>query len=193
MATYIGYVVKGDSNPCKVFIPALSGMPSFQMAKCFGTNAGGWDVSIYGKMLQGAHECYMSSECAPTASNYFDTGNGYTTIEENQKYLNSKTAKVVTGDNIARNTAFSPNDYYYVQSPYFYPAANNLRTYIPSSVNGMKMSSYTNIPGGTFTTMRVGSKVLVDFPDGSGIGYIVKQLPDADDYKYSNPDILKGV
>lgn len=183
MATYIGYVVgSNENNPFSVFIPARSGMASFDMSDGFGTNAGKWGLDVFAKMRAASEKCYLTTEPDGNVGDHFDTVNGYTTVEENQMRLNANSAKDVTGDNQARNTTSSPMDDYYIRSPFFSPAANLTRGYIPSSVYGMKMESFTNAPGGTFTTLRAGSKVLVEFPDGSGVGYIVKQLPSSDKF-----------
>lgn len=191
MATYIGYVVgKNESNPFSVFIPARSGMASFNMSDGFGTNAGKWGLDVLSKMLAASEKCYLASEPDSSVGDYFDTVNGYTTVEENQGALNSDTAKDVTGDNIARNTTSSPLDNYYVRSPFFSPAGNLTRGYIPSSIYGMKMESFTNAPGGSYSTLRTGSKVLVEFPDGSGVGYIVKQLPGNDKFSQSIKSLI---
>lgn len=191
MSTYLGYIVrKNETNPFSVFIPARSGIQSFQMSDGFGKNAGKWDVDVLAKMVAACDKCYLASCAAPNVGNYFDDINGYTTLEDNQRHLNATNSKDVTGDNLARNTTSSPIDDFYLQSPFFSPAANLCRNYIPSSVYGMKFNSFTNIPSGTFTTMRIGSRVLVNFPDNGGVGYIISQLPGSDDFGAAIANLL---
>ena len=192
MATYIGYIVgKNETNPFSVFIPARSGIQSFQMSDGFGKNAGKWDETILAKMRAAADKCYWTSEPSSTSGNYFDDVNGYTTVEENQFHLDSTNAKDLANSNFARNTTSSPVDNAYIRSPFFSPAANLCRNYVPSSVYGMGLNSFTNVPSGTNTTMRIGTKVLVEFPDNGGVGYILKQLPNKDEFSAAIIDILK--
>lgn len=192
MATYIGYIVgKNETNPFSVFIPARSGIPSFQMSDGFGTNAGKWDLSVLSKMRAAAEKCYYTSDPSFSAGNYVDDVNGFTTLEENQKHLDASNAKDITNGKTARNTTSSPIDNFYLQSPFFSPAANLCRNYVPSSVYGFKMNSFTNVPGGTHTTMRIGTRVLVEFPDGGGVGYIIKQISGQDDFSAAIANLLK--
>lgn len=46
---------------------------------------------------------------------------------------------------------------------------------------GTKVNYYINSAGGNFVTLSQGTKVLVIFPEGSGIGYIIRQIPDEDE------------
>lgn len=191
MATYIGYIVgKNESNPFSVFIPARSGIVALNSSDGFGINAGKWGLDVLAKMLQASEKCYLTTEPGSNVGDYFDDVNGYTTVEENMSVLNSDTAKDVTSNNKARNTSSSPLDEYYLRSPFFRPAANLTRGYVPSSLNGMKMESFTNAPGGKYTTLRIGSKVLVEFPDGSGVGYIIKQLPSSDKFSQAIKSLI---
>jgi hypothetical protein len=191
MATYLGYIVgKNETNPISVFIPARSGIQSFKMSEGFGTNAGKWDLSVLSKMIAAADKCYMSAGLSPNNGNYFDEVNGYTTLEDNQRHLNANNAKDVTDGKTARNTTSGPTDNFYLQSPFFSPAANLCRNYVPSSVYGMNMNSFTNLPGGTYSTLRIGSRVMVEFPDNGGTGYITSQLPGSDDFSAAITNLL---
>lgn len=192
MATYIGYVVgRNETNPFSIFIPARSGISSFKSSKGFGTNAGNWGLDELGIMIGAAEKCYLSSELSSNCGNFFDDANGYATVEENQFHLDGTTAKDVRGDKLATNSTSEPLESGSISSPFFYPSVNLVRSYWPSSINGNFMNSFTNVPGGKYTTLRVGSKVLVDFPDGSGVGYIIRQLPDSDQYSQAIKKLLK--
>jgi hypothetical protein len=192
MATYIGYVVgKNETNPFSVFIPARSGIQSFVASDGFGKNAGKWDEGVLAKMRAAADKCYWTSEPTSTSGNYYDDLNGYTTVEENQFHLDSTNAKDITKGDFVRNSTSSPVDTVYVRSPFFYPASNLCRNYVPSSVYGMRLNSFINVPSGTNTTMRIGTKVLVEFPDNSGVGYIIRQLPGKDEFSAAIVDLLK--
>lgn len=191
MATYLGYIVKKDErNPFSVFIPARSGIQSFKMSNGFGTNAGKWDLSVLTKMIAGCDKCYLTSSLSSNAGYYFDDINGYTTLEDNQRHLDATNAKDVTDGKTARNTTSSPITDYFLQSPFFSPVSNLCRVYVPSSVYGMEMNPFTNVPGGTFTTLRIGSRVLVEFPDNGGIGYIIAHVPGSDEYSAAIVNLL---
>lgn len=147
MSTYIGYVVgKNETNPFSIFIPARSGIAAFSGSKGFGTNGGNWGIDELGKMIGAAEKCYLTSELASNCGNYFDDANGYATVEDNQFHLDGTTAKIVTGDNEARNTTSEPLENCYIDSPFFSPANNLVRSYWPSSCNGNKLNSFVNRP-----------------------------------------------
>jgi hypothetical protein len=64
-----------------------------------------------------------------------------------------------------------------LQSPHTRPAANWLQTYHPNQVEGTEVNTFSNGPKGNFSTLPIGTKVMISYPDDKGIGYIIRQIP----------------
>lgn len=102
---------------------------------------------------------------------------GYATKEDNIAYLDESTAKDVKDKSVVENYYSSPNDGRFVSSPHGYPAYNFLQVFYPMPEDGTQLNTYTNAPGGNYSTLGIGTKVLVVYPDFKGIGYIIRQIP----------------
>lgn len=191
MATYVGYIVSDtDCNPFKVFIPALNGFFSYGMrsADGFGSNANKWDTVDLQRMQQSATLCYQTSELSSGSDYDFNSDNGYVTVEENLGELNDDTATDVTYNAKASIKTSCPVD----DGPFYTgnesPAANYMVNYRPSPGEKTYFPSYMNSPGGSFTTMSIGTRVLVNYPGGGSIGYIISQIPGPDTFSQTLVD-----
>lgn len=183
MSTYIGYIVRnGDTNPFKVFIPALSGMasPIFKTSDGFGVNAGKWGADVLARMEAGAVDCYQASALTAKNSYDLDPKSGLATVENNLGEINEETATTVEYGRKAALKTSCPVDDGPLRMAADQPAANFVRNYRPSSADSTFLPSLMNMPGGTYTSLSAGTRVLVNYPGGGAIGYIVSQLPGAD-------------
>lgn len=183
MSTYVGYIVKeGENNPFSVFIPALGGIPSlnFQSADGFGTNMGKWGPDVIARMQAGAVKCYQASELSASNTYDFDPESGLATVEANLGELNEKTAKSVTGNKVAALGTSCPIMEEEFSMPNDWPADNCVRNYRFSSQDGTRFPALLNAPSGSYTSLSVSTRVLVDYPGNGSIGYIIAQLPGAD-------------
>lgn len=180
--TYIGYIVSKDkTNPYSVWIPAKNGVTVTGSKKGFGDNTGNMTLSDIYNMRLAAEDCYYTSEMSSQPPYLYDSSNGYATREEHIPVLDRSTAKNV------KDKIFSPNRYSMpgvnedVLSPHGNPAINFLQTFYSMPQDGTRFNYYMNSAGGNFVTLAEGTKVLVIFPEGKGIGYIIRVIPELDE------------
>jgi hypothetical protein len=180
MKSYIGYVVgKEETNPISVWIPAKGGYGKYGANRGFGSNAGNMTLLDLAFMRTNAEKCYLSSEMNAGGSYNFDDSNGFVTLEDNISGIDETTVKDVKNMDSSKVAVrhSAPGDGEFLQSPHTRPAANWLQTYYPQQVEGAEINVYSNAPKGTFTTLPIGTKVMVSYPDEKGIGYIIRQIP----------------
>lgn len=182
MELYTGYIVKNDeTNPYSVWIPAKNGGVLFKFFKCFGINTGTFNNIDFATIQAGAEKCYMIIEPTAQGPYLYDVSSGLATIEENNPSPDFNTVRDVKNMKNISNIYSAPCDNSYVSSPHSLPAVNGLQIFHPNSMAGTYINTYTNAPGGHHTTLDIGTKVLVAYPDGRGIGYIIGQIPYADE------------
>lgn len=182
MEIYTGYIVaEGESNPYSVWIPAKNGSPVFKSFKSFGSNASSFDSTDLSTLKSAAEKCYMINEPTAQSGYLYDENSGMATIEENNYNPDITTIRDVRGRTHSANRFSTPHDGEYVSSPHASPADNGLQTYLPSSAAGTQINTYTNAPSGHHSTLGIGTKVLVVYPDGKGVGYIIGQIPNVDE------------
>lgn len=178
MKSYIGYVVgKEETNPISVWIPAKSGYFSFGSSRGFGSNAGNMSLLDLAYMRMNCDKCYLSTEMSSQGPYLYDDANGFSTKEDNIAFLDIDTVKNVKEKSRVANKYSSPGDGEFIKSPHSSPAENWLQTYYPQQVDGAEINTFSNAPGGNYCTMTIGTKVLVNFPDDKGVGYIIRQIP----------------
>ncbi|MBQ7820507.1 MAG: hypothetical protein IJ341_12535 [Bacteroidales bacterium] len=182
MEIYVGYIVReGETNPYSVWIPTKNGGATFKNFKTFASNASSFNSLDLNTLQAGSEKCYMIME--PTAQNsyMYDTLSGLGTVQEHNYNPGLSSIRDVKSTVDMANEFFSPHDGEYVESAHANPAYNGLQIYLPSSSHGTEINSFTNAPGGHHTTLEPGTKVLVMYPDGRGVGYIVGQIPFPDE------------
>lgn len=185
MSTYIGYIVSDtDCNPFKVFIPALNGFFSdgFGTADGFGANADKWSTLTLERMKKGAINCYQTSNLSGTGDYDFDPVSGCVTLEENIGEISvESTVDITSGKKAALRSSCPVDDGpFYMQGEA--PAANFAVNYRPAPGEKTYFPTYMNAPGGDYTTLSIGTRVLVDYPSGTAIGYIISQIPGSDSF-----------
>ena len=196
MSSYVGYIVRnGDTNPFKVYIPALSGgtAGTFKTADGFGTNAGKWGADVLAMMEAGAVDCYQTSALRAKNTYDFNPQNGLATVENNLGELNEQTATTVEAGRKAALKTSRPVDDGPLRMGCDMPAANFSRVYRPSSADSTFLPSMLNMPGGSYTSLSAGTRVLVNYPGGGAIGYIISQLPGTDAFSEFIKDPTKEV
>jgi hypothetical protein len=182
MKSYTGYVVgKEETNPISVWIPAKSGYIRFGAERGFGSNVNNMTLNDLALIRMNAEKCYITTEINPNGPYNYDDTNGFSTIEENIPYLDRTTAKNLTVENNAPNLYSSPGNGEFIHSPHTSPAVNWLQTYYPQQAEGAEINTFENAPAGNFSTLSIGTKVLVIYPDNKGIGYIIRQIPYSDE------------
>lgn len=180
--SYIGYVVgKEETNPISVWIPAKHGFANMGSKKGFGSNAGNMSLIDLADARIRSEKCYITSEMSSQGPYIYDDTNGYSTKEDNIAFLDQNTAKNVKDKSFAPNKYSAPSDGDFIKSPHGSPAANFLQIFYPQPIDGTQINLYSNSPGGNFSLLSIGTKVMVEFPDGKGVGYITRQIPGDDD------------
>lgn len=180
--TYIGYVVgKNETNPYSVWIPGKNGFTSMGVSRGLGSNTGNKTLMDLSDMILASEKCYFTSEMTSQPPYLYDSSNGFATREDNIAVLDETTAKNVKTKTIAPNRYSMPGAYEEIYSPHANPASNFLQTFYAMPQEGSQINYYLNSAGGNFVTLSQGTKVLVIFPDGRGIGYILRQIPDEDE------------
>lgn len=191
MEIYTGYIVAEDeTNPYSVWVPAKNNGGIFKRFKTFASNAGdfnGVDLSI---VQSSAEKCYMIIEPTAQSPYLYDNMSGLATIEENNPSPDINTVKNVKNMSKPVNRYFTPHHGESDYTPHSNPAANGLQTYLPGSFSGTEINTFMNAPGGRHTTLGIGTKVLIVYPDGRGTGYIIGQIPFPDDTSKVLKDIL---
>lgn len=185
MSTYVGYIVsEAKCNPFDVFIPALNGFYStvLRSADGFGSNMGKWNSLDLADMKAAAVPCYLSSELSPTSDYYYNQEYDLATAEDYLGEITPEKAISYEPGKKAKPAASSPisEEPFYTKNQY--PAANYTRTYRPTFAEGGRLPSLLNVPGGTYTTLGIGTRVLVNYPSGGSIGYIIACLPGPDSF-----------
>lgn len=182
MDIFTGYIVQeGETNPYSVWIPAKNGGAIFKNFKSFGSNTGKFKPLDLNTIQAGAEKCYMIIEPTAQGPYLYDMVSGINTIQEHNPSPDNTTIRDVNGMRTSANIFSTPHDGESVSSPHTSPAENGLQIYLPGSYEGTKYSSYTNAPSGHHTTLDIGTRVLVVYPDGKGVGYIIGQIPFADE------------
>jgi hypothetical protein len=180
--TYIGYIVdKNKKNPYPVWIPTKNGFTTMGSKKGFGSNTGNMTLLDLGNMRMAADNCYYTSEMSSQPPYLYDSSNGYATREEHIAVLDENTAKNVKDKTFSANRYSMPGANEDVMTPHGNPAVNFLQTFYPMPQDGTRSNYYMNSAGGNFVTLAEGTKVLVIFPEGKGVGYIIRVIPDLDE------------
>ena len=180
MDIYTGYIVRSnETNPYSVWIPAKNSGGIFKIFKSFGMNTSLFEPLDLVSLQNASEQCYMITE--PTAQGpYLYSGDGLATVQEFNPSPNKETIKNVTGQKAVSNRYYSPGNGS-IFSPHTLPAQNGLQIYLPGSVDGTTINSYVNAPGGHHTTLDIGTRVLVVYPDRKSVGYIIGQIPFLDE------------
>lgn len=180
--TYIGYIIgKDKTNPYSVWIPAKNGVTVTGSKRGFGSNTGNMTLLDIGNMRLAAEECYYTSEMSSQPPYLYDSANGFATREEHIAILDETTAKNVKNKTFSENMYNMPGNGVEILTPHGRPASNFLQTFYAMPQDGTHINYYMNSAGGNFVTLSEGTKVLVIFPEGKGIGYIIRVIPDADE------------
>lgn len=181
----VGYVVgKEEVNPISVWFPSKGGYNKLGISRGFGSNTGNMNLLDLAMMRENSEKCYLTTELTAYGPYIFDDTNGLATKEENAPYLNLQNAKNVKNSKTSINIYSSPGDNTFLKSPHTNPAANWLETYYPQQIGGAEMINYDNAPGGNYSTLSIGTKVLVIFPDNTSYGYIIRQIPYDEEMSY---------
>lgn len=180
MDIYTGYIVRSDeTNPYSVWIPAKNSGGVFKIFKSFGMNASLFDPVDLAGLQAAAEKCYMITE--PTAQGpYLYSNDGMATVQEFNTSPSRETIKMVNGAETLANE-YGPPASGSNFSPHTSPAQNGLQVYLPGASDGTFLNSYTNAPGGHHTTLDIGTRVLVVYPDRKSVGYIIGQIPFLDE------------
>jgi hypothetical protein len=182
MDIFTGYIVQADeTNPYSVWIPAKNGGAVFKNFKSFGSNVGSFNALDLNTIQSSAEKCYMIIEPTAQGTYLYDMISGISTVQEFNASPDNTTIRDVNGMQTSANTFTMPHDGESIFSPHTNPADNGLQIYLPGSSAGTCYSSYTNAPAGHHTTLDIGTKVLVVYPDGKGVGYIIGQIPFPDE------------
>ena len=182
MELYTGYIVQeGETNPYSVWIPAKNGAFTLKHFKTFGSNASNFSVIDMNACQVAAEKCFIVIEPTAQSNYWYDTDSGYATVEENNPNPSRDTIPRVKESNKSINHYSAPHEGESVTSVHSAPAVNGLQTFLPGGPQGTIVNTYANKPGGRHTTLGIGTKVLVAFPDGGGIGYIIGQIPGKDE------------
>lgn len=181
MELYTGYIVqKDETNPYSVWIPAKNGGITFKHFTTFGSNASNFSVIDLAQCQAAAEKCYIVIEPTAQGDYWYDTDSGYATVEENNPNPSRNTIPNVKDSNNTPNRYSAPHEGETVISAHSSPAINGLQTFLPNTSTGTIINTYANMAGGRHTTLDIGTKVLVAFPDNRGIGYIIGQIPGID-------------
>lgn len=181
MELYTGYIVQqGETNPYSVWIPAKNGGITFKRFSTFASNASDFSVIDLAQCQAAAEECYIVIEPTAQGDYLYDSASGYATVEENNPNPSRDTISSVEGGQAPVKRFFAPHEGETVHCMHSNPAANGLQTFLPSTSMGTLINTYADMPGGKHTTLDIGTKVLVAYPDGRGIGYIIGQIPGKD-------------
>jgi hypothetical protein len=191
MNIYTGYIVRqNEKNPYSVWIPAKNHGGPMKRFKTFGTNTQDIAMTDILDMQSAAEKCYVISPLNSQGDYIYDEITGFATVEEhnpnpdNNDIANLRYKK-------ASNRYSAPGDGEVTLSAHSYPAANILQTFLFDSTMGTPLNSYNNYPGGRYTTLPMGMRVLIVYPDNGGTGYIVGQIPSPDNistalYNFNN-------
>lgn len=181
MELYTGYIVqKDETNPYSVWIPAKNGGITFKHFTNFGANASEFSVIDLTQCQAAAEKCYIVIEPTAQGDYWYDTDSGYATVEENNPNPSRDTIPNIKDTKEIGNRYSAPNEGDTVFSVHSSPAVHGLQTFLPSTSSGTTINTYANMPGGRHTTLDIGTRVLVAFPDNRSIGYIIGQIPGAD-------------
>ena len=182
MKTYIGYIVgKNETNPVSVWIPSKHGFSPLKPNRGFGSNADNLTLTDLSYARMRAEKCYFTTELSSQGPYIFDDSNGFATKEDNIAYLDETTAKDVRGKKFVDNKFSNPNEGSSTGSPHSFPAVNFLQTFYAGPQDGTHINTFMNAPGGNYATLGIGTKVLIIYPDGKNIGYIIRQIPYEDE------------
>lgn len=183
MKCYTGYVVgKNETNPISVWIPAKNvGNAKMGVHRGFGSNAGNMNLLDLATARLNAELCYMTSPLGSKSDYRFDDKNGYSTVEDHLRTLDDNTVRNVKNMETDAPRSSTQGEGTMFMFPHAYPAENWLETYVPTDAGGTELVSYDNAPGGTYCTLAIGTKVIVIYPDDKGVGYIIAQIPYADE------------
>lgn len=190
MDIFTGYIVQSnETNPYSVWMPAKNGAVFFKSFKSLGNNAGPVNSIDLATVQAAAELCYMITEPTAQGGYLFDQESGVSTVEEYNPDPDMTTVRDIRRVQNITNTFSAAHDGECAASPHSYPAANGLQTYLPGSYLGTQINTYTNAPAGHHTTLDIGTRVLVVYPNGGGVGYIIGQIPFADE----TSKILKAI
>lgn len=177
---YTGYVVENlIENPVKVWCPYRDGVTLYKKFRGFGKNTGNLNTSDFNKILAASANCYMTSDFVSGNEYLYDSTLDAATAQENIPDMNENTLYDISRANPAQvqNEYFSPGNGFTNRSVFTNPTYNFLQSYHLGTSTGTSVNTYDNTPKGNFVHLTVGTRVLVCFPDGKNIGYILRQIP----------------
>jgi hypothetical protein len=180
MEIYTGYIVRNnEKNPYSVWMPSKNFAGPLKNFKSLATNASNLNAIDISDMQLAAEKCYILSPLNAQGDYILDEDSGIGTVEEHNP------TPGVNGNNVKnnkkiRNKYHTPGEGESRCSPHSRPASNMLQTYLFDTTYGTVNKSFSNYPGGQFSTLPMGARVVVMYPDNSSIGYIIAQIPFSD-------------
>lgn len=187
---YTGWVIdnneQGNYNPVQVWIPSLSSASGYFTGqfKEFGDNIGDMKKKIVEQLKGVCGEqgwFYRTMPVAPAGEVHYNSSSGASSVHDGL-YQYGKTSQYVDE---RKNTdgvkSTSPirmqGESSSVRLGGVSQPDGRFRNFILSDYNGYQNMALTSAPKGNFTSIGVGTRVIVAFADSGATGYVLGQIP----------------